>query len=155
MTIYQSKHVAYILPCVIKTVVLTYKLVLQFVSKHFMMSSFKHCICFKFTVLGSCDGASWNAWWREVNQQDATNRMFIIKLLSQYVSGIIMPIIRRTRPCITAYNVLHWLCWLWLCVQLGRKLCALCEGYCSNSNIHTVSCVHCVKVTVRTVIFTQ
>ena len=29
MTIYQSKHVAYILPCVIKTVVLTYKLVLR------------------------------------------------------------------------------------------------------------------------------
>ena len=39
----------------------------------------------------------------------------IIKLLSQHVSGIIMPIIRRTRPCITTYDVLHWLCWLWLC----------------------------------------
>jgi len=38
--------------------------------------------------------------------------MFIIKLLSQHVSGIIMPTIRRTRPCITAYGVLHWLCWL-------------------------------------------
>ena len=64
--------------------------------------------------------------------------MFTIKLLSQHVSGIIMPIIRRTRPCITAYGVLHWLCWLWLCVELGRKLCALCERYCSNSNVHTV-----------------
>jgi len=40
--------------------------------------------------------------------------MFIIKILSQHVSGIIMPIIRRTRPCTTAYGVLHWLCWLWL-----------------------------------------
>jgi len=50
-----------------------------------------------------------------MNQQDATNPMFIIKLLFQHVSGIIMPIIRRTRPCITAYGVLHWLCWLWLC----------------------------------------
>ena len=28
-----------------------------------------------------------------MNQQDATNPMFIIKLLSQHVSGIIMPII--------------------------------------------------------------
>jgi len=36
-----SKHVAYILPCVIKTAVLTYKLVLQYVSKHLVMSSFK------------------------------------------------------------------------------------------------------------------
>jgi len=53
--------------------------------------------------------------WRERNQQDATNLMFIIKLLSQHVSGIITPIIRRTRPCTTAYGILHWLCWPWLC----------------------------------------
>jgi len=53
--------------------------------------------------------------WREINQQDATNPIFIIKLISQHVSGIIMPIISRTRPCITVYGVLHWLCWLWLC----------------------------------------
>jgi len=33
--------------------------------------------------------------------------MFIIKLLSQHVSGIIMPIIRITGPCTTAYGVLH------------------------------------------------
>ena len=33
--------------------------------------------------------------------------MFIIKLLSQHVSGIIMPIIRRTRVCTAAYGVLH------------------------------------------------
>jgi len=30
--------------------------------------------------------------------------MFIIKLLSQHVSGIIMPIIRKRRPCTTAYD---------------------------------------------------
>ena len=35
---------------------------------------------------------------RERNQQVATSLMFIIKLLSQHVSGIIMPIIRRTTP---------------------------------------------------------
>jgi len=51
----------------------------------------------------------------ERNQQDATNLMFIMKLLSQHVSGIIMPIIRRTRPCTTAYGVPHWLFWPWLC----------------------------------------
>ena len=44
---------------------------------------------------------------REGKQQDATNLMFIIKLLSQHVSGIIMPIIRRTRVCTAAYGVLH------------------------------------------------
>ena len=33
-----------------------------------------------------------------------------------------MPIIRRTRPCITAYGVLYWLCWLWLC-GAGSQAC--------------------------------
>jgi len=39
-----------------------------------------------------------------------TNLMFIIELISQHVSGIIMPIFRRTRLCTTLYGVLHWLC---------------------------------------------
>jgi len=59
-------------------------------------------------IWGCCDRASWN-------RQDATNLVFIIKLLSQHVSGIIMPIFRRTWLCTTAYGVLHWVCWLWLC----------------------------------------
>ena len=42
-----------------------------------------------------------NVGWRERNQQDATKLMFIIKLLSQHVSGIIMPIIRRTQAVCT------------------------------------------------------
>ena len=51
--------------------------------------------------------------------------MFIIKLLSQHVSGIIMPIIRRTTVCTAAYGVLHWLCWLWLCVAGTRAVCTV------------------------------
>ena len=47
-----------------------------------------------------------NVGWRERDQQDATNLKFIIKLLSQHVSVIIMPIIRRTRVCTAAYVVL-------------------------------------------------
>jgi len=70
--------------------------------------------------------------WRERNQQDATNLMFIIKLLSQPVSGIIMSIIRRTRVCTAACGVLHWFWWLWLCGAGTRAVCT-------------------VKVTVRTV----
>ena len=73
--------------------------------------------------------------WKERNQQDATNLMFIIKLLSQHVSGIIMPIITRTRVCTAAYGVLHWLWWLWLCGAGTRAVCT-------------------VKVIVRTVTFT-
>ena len=61
----------------------------------------------------------------ERNQQDATNLVFIIKLLSQHVSGTFMPIFRRTRLCITAYGVLHWLCWLWLCGVGMRAACTV------------------------------
>ena len=79
------------------------------------------CVC----VLGSFDGASWNVGWREINQQDATNPMFIIKLLSQHVTGIIMPIITRTRPCITAYGVVQWLWFLWFCAAGSYGVCTV------------------------------
>ena len=64
-----------------------------------------------------------NVEWRDRNQQDATNLMFIIKLLSQHVSDIIMPIIRRTRVCTAACGVLHWLWWLWLCGAGTQAVC--------------------------------
>ena len=66
-------------------------------------------------VIQNLVGNNNNSVKREGNQQDATNLTFIIKILSQHVSGIIMPIIKRTRVCTAAYGVLHWLWWLWLC----------------------------------------
>ena len=66
-----------------------------------------------------------NVGWRERNQQDATNPMFVIKLLSEHVSGIIMLIIRRTRVCTAAYGALHWLWWLWLCGDGTRAVCTV------------------------------
>jgi len=65
--------------------------------------------------------------------------MFIVKCLSQHVSGTIMPIIRRIRACTTTYGVLHWLCWLWLC---GARSWAVCTVWKSNSNFHTVHTAH-------------
>ena len=41
-------------------------------------------------------------------------------LLSQHVSGIIMPILRRTKTCVTAYGVLRWFCWMWLVAVVAR-----------------------------------
>ena len=61
--------------------------------------------------------------------------MFIIRLLSQHFSGIIIPVVRRKRMYTAAYGVLHWLWWLWLCGAGTRAVCT-------------------VKVTVRTVTFT-
>ena len=71
------------------------------------------------------------------NQQDATNSMSIIKLISQHISGIIMTIIRRIRQCPTACGVLPGCVgcgWLWLAVVVWSCV---------------VSCVHCVKYTAR------
>ena len=59
------------------------------------------------------------------NQQDATNSMFFIKPRSQHVLGIIMPIIRRIRPCPTACGVLHCLCWLWSCGAASWAACTV------------------------------
>ena len=42
--------------------------------------------------------------WRERSQQDATNLMFIIKLLSQHVSGNIIPIIRSRTVTFTVHT---------------------------------------------------
>jgi len=40
--------------------------------------------------------------------------MFIHNSLNQHVSGIIMPIVRRT-DCTKLRVELAWMCWLWLC----------------------------------------
>ena len=74
--------------------------------------------------------------WRERNQKDETNLMFIIKLLSQHVSGIMMPIIRRTRVCTAAYGVLHWLWWLWLCGAGTQAVCTV-KVTVRLSNLHS------------------
>ena len=67
-----------------------------------------------------------NIGWRErENQQDATNLMFIIQLISQHVSGIIISIIRRTRLCTTSCGLLHWLWWLRLYGSWMRAVCTV------------------------------
>ena len=57
-------------------------------------------------------------------KRDKTNKMqqsdVYYQLLSQHVSGIIMPIFRRTNTCVTAYGVLRWFCWMWLVAVVGR-----------------------------------
>ena len=56
--------------------------------------------------------------------------LFIIELLSQHVSGIIMPIIRRIRPCPTACGVLPGCVgcgWLWSCGE--NTTCSRTRSY--------------------------
>ena len=76
--------------------------------------------------------------------------MFIIKL-SQHVSGIIMPIIRRTVVCTAAYGVLHCWWWLWLCgagmqavctvkvtVRLHSAVCKYTHFFHKCTQVHTI-----------------
>ena len=86
---------------------------------------------FKCSHVLTLDSKSYR--WRERNQQDATNLMLIIKLLSQRVSGIIMPIIRRTRVhcriwC-SALVVMAVVVWSW------DASCVHCEDYAA---VHTL-----------------
>ena len=94
-----------------------------------------------FSCLGyTVQNMIWRTWmvrWRERNQQDATNLMFIIRLLSEHVSGIIIPIIRRTRVYTAAYSVLHWLWWLWLC---GAGTQAVCTVPAPHNHSHHNQC---------------
>ena len=60
-----------------------------------------------------------NLWSERENQQDATVRC-LLSILSQHVSGIIIPIFRRTREGVIARSVLRWFCWMWLVVVVGR-----------------------------------
>jgi len=54
-----------------------------------------------------------NIRWREKTNKMQLIRCLLSNFLSHHVSGIIMPIIRRIRPCPTACGVLPW------CVDCG------------------------------------
>jgi hypothetical protein len=59
-----------------------------------------------------------NIRWRERTNKMQLIRCVLSNFLSQHVSGIIMPIIRRIRPCPTASGVLPGCVgcgWLWSC----------------------------------------
>ena len=62
--------------------------------------------------------------------------MFILIRLTQHVSGIIMPIIRRT----DYVNICMWSmpgCVGCSRAGLGHELCALCESWYTNTTRHT------------------
>jgi len=64
--------------------------------------------------------------------------MFIHNRLTQHVSSIIMPIVRRT-DCIKPRVVLAWMCWLRLCAAGTRAWrTVLTLVFQPNTSIHTV-----------------
>jgi len=47
--------------------------------------------------------------------------------------------LQETKTCVTARGVLRWFSCMWLVAVVGRWVvgCEQCEGYCSNSNLHS------------------
>jgi len=58
--------------------------------------------------------------------------MFIINFCLNMFRASLCPSSGDQRPCVTAYGVLLWFCWMWLVVVVGRCVvgCEHCEGYC-------------------------
>ena len=73
-----------------------------------------------------------NIRWRERTNKMQLIRCLLSNFLSQHISGIIMPIIRRIRPCPTACGVLPGCVgcgWLWSC---GAASWAVCSAHSSR-----------------------
>ena len=74
-----------------------------------------------------------NVGWRERNQQDETNLMFIIKIyLNMFRASLCSS--SGEQECALPYMVFCTVCDGCGCVELGRELCALWK---SNSNFHS------------------
>jgi len=72
--------------------------------------------------------------WRERKQTRCNNWMFIINFCLNMFRASLCPSSGEQRPCVTAYGVLRWFCWMWLVAVVGRWVvgCEHCEGYCST-----------------------
>ena len=86
-------------------------------------------------------GLNPEAWRENTNKMQQSrcllsNSYVYYQLLSQHVSSIIMPIIRRTK---TVYYCVWCLRWMWLVAVVGRCVvgCGHCEVYCSKTNLHS------------------
>jgi len=76
--------------------------------------------------------------WRERTNKIQLIRYLLSNFLSQHVSGIIMPIIRRIRPCPTACGVLPGCVgcgWLWSCGAESWAVCTVWKLLFDSSNL--------------------
>jgi hypothetical protein len=87
---------------------------------------------------------------RQKTQQNATIRCLLLKSVSTCF-GHHYAHLQEKRPCVTAYGVLFWFCWMWLVAVVGRCLvgCEHCEGLFKPRIVGTelsVSAVHDSKI---------
>ena len=58
--------------------------------------------------------------WRERKPTRCNNQMFINNFCLNMFRASLCPSSREQRPCVTAYGVLRWFCWMWLVAVVGR-----------------------------------
>ena len=57
--------------------------------------------------------------WRERKPTRCNNQMFIINFCLNMFLASLCPSSGEQRPCVTAYGVLRWFCWMWLVAVVG------------------------------------
>ena len=77
---------------------------------------------------------------RERKPTRCNNQMFIIDFCLDMFRASLCPSSGEQRPCVTAYGVLRWFCWMWLVAVVGRSLagCDHYEGFCSTELNRTI-----------------
>ena len=74
--------------------------------------------------------ATHGAVWRECKPTRCNNQMFVINFCLNMFRASLCPSSGEQRPCVTAYGVQRWFCWMWLVAVVGRCVvgCEHCEG---------------------------
>jgi len=74
-------------------------------------------------------------------EREKTNKMQHSDVYYQHCLNMfrasLCPSSGEQRPCVTACGVLRWFCWMVAVVGRCVLGCEHCEGYCSNSNLHS------------------
>jgi len=78
--------------------------------------------------------------WRDRKPTRCNNQMFIINFSLNMFRASLCPSSGEQRPCVTAYGVLRWFCWMWLVAVVGCCVvgCEHCEGYCSTTTTNHI-----------------
>jgi len=86
-----------------------------------------------------------NKVWRGRKPTRCNNQMFIINLCLNMFRASLCPSSGEQRPCVTAYGVLSWFCWMWLVAVVGCCVvgCEHCEGYFSKYPAEPAQCTIC------------
>ena len=83
------------------------------------------------------------------NQQDVTITCLLSTSVSNMFRASLCPSPGELRPCITAYGVLRWFCWMWLVAVVGRCVVG-CEHTVQVGALGAPTCIRIPPYSSRT-----